>query len=349
MYCFSRKYGYIRLTKKWADRFYEHTSIMITHAIELEKIDLDAVEMAVSPQVLPKLQQMVSDCNTNPDEIRDMIRLEPALSAMVLKTANSAYFNPGHHIDSIDDGIMHLGFSDVYQICTMLAFSDVLAKSLPTYGLSAGQFWKRSVACALAMERLARKYGEDPAVAYTSGLLHGIGMVFIEKEIGKLPNISFKNHLPEDISLANEELELFGVNHAKVGASVMRGWGFSDEMVIPVMCQFDPAEAGKHERMACLMTFAKRMIGTIVNEECSGTSMPGPDPLLIALLHLTKEEYTKVIEKLRISYRKAEGLVGSSRPEERSSSKAPVARRRVVDNPRIAKDLGYGVRQIRES
>lgn len=321
---------------------------MINHAIELEEIDADAIEMAVSPQVLPKLQQMVSDCNTNPDEIRDMIRLEPAMSAMVLKTVNSAYFNPGYHIDSIDDGIMHLGFSDVYQICTMLAFTDVLAGDLPTYGVSAGGFWKRSVACALAMERLARKYGEDPAVAYTAGLLHGIGMVFMEKEIAKIPNVAFKNRLPEDIALAKEELQIFGVNHAKVGASVLKRWGFSDEVVVPVMCQFDPSDAGKHERMACLMSFAKRMISTIISEQ---GGVAGPDPLLIALLHLSKEEYTKVVEKLRISFRKAEGLVGAKSggapakngPDNRvTSQKNPVA-------PKLAKDLGYGARQVRPS
>ncbi|MCH6257349.1 HDOD domain-containing protein [Puniceicoccaceae bacterium K14] len=320
---------------------------MITHAIELENLDIDAVELAVSPQVLPKLQQMISDCNTNPDEIRDMIRLEPALSAMVLKTANSAYFNPGYHIDSIDDGIMHLGFSDVYQICTMLAFTDVLAKSLPTYGIGAGEFWARSVACALAMERLARKYGEDPAIAYTAGLLHGIGMIFIENEIGSIPNVGLKNQLPEDIAIAKEELQVFGVDHAKVGASVMHRWGFSDDIVVPVRCQFDPSEAGKHERMACLMSFAKRMIGTVINENGEGTSVPGPDPLLIALLHLSKEEYIRVAEKLRINFNKAKGLVGVIPEGDGKSGQA--TKEVVAKNPRLAKDLGYGSRQIREN
>lgn len=319
---------------------------MVPHPINIEEMQSELDGIAVSPQLLPKLQQMISDCNTNPDEIRDMIRMDPALSAMILKTANSAYFNPGYHIDSIDDAIMHLGFSDVYQIVTMLTFSDLLAEPLKSYGISSGEFWQRSVACAFAMERLARKYSEDAGVAYTVGLLHGIGMVFLEREIKNAPHIEFSSSINEDMALANEELEVFGINHAKVGAAMMREWGFSDEIVIPVLNQFEPSEAGKYERMACLVSFAKRMISTIVNDPTSSAATRGPDPLLIALLHLTKEEYLKVIEQLRTSFEKAVSLVNDKiarRPVE--GVEEGVVKQRV--KKAIASNMGYGEGSIR--
>lgn len=319
---------------------------MVTHPIQIEEIQPDIDGIAVAPQLLPKLQQMISDCNTNPDEIRDMIRMDPALSAMILKTANSAYFNHGYHIDSIDDAIMHLGFSDVYQIVTMLTFSDLLSEPLTFYNISAGEFWQRSVACGYAMEKLARKYGEDAGVAYTVGLLHGIGMVFLDREIKKVPHIEFKHSLPEDMALANEEMEVFGINHAKVGAAMMRDWGFPDEIVVPLLNQFEPSESGKHERMACLVSFAKRMVSTIINDPNCSAVARGPDPLLIALLHLTKEEYLKMVEQLRLSYEKAESLV--------SNKKAP-NRLDVLENGEvnkrvkkaIASNLVYGEGSIR--
>ena len=319
---------------------------MIPHPINLEDIKPELDGIAVSPQLLPKLQELISDCNTNPDDIRDLIRMDPALSAMILKTANSAYFNPGYHIDSIDDGIMHLGFSDVYQIVTMLAFSDLLAEPLVTYGISAGDFWRRSVACAFAMERLARKYSEDPGVAYTVGLLHGIGMIFLEREIKGAPNISFRSTLSEDMALAKEELEIFGINHAKVGAAMMREWGFSDEIVIPVLNQFEPSQAGKHERMACLVSFAKRMISTIINDPTSVSASPGPDPLLIALLHLSKDEYLKVVDQLRASFEKAESLV-TEKPVRRPVSDSTNTAVKDKLKRAIASNLGYGESAIR--
>lgn len=320
---------------------------MIFHPINLEDIQPELEGIAVAPQILPKLQEMVSDCNTNPDEIRDMIRMDPALSAMILKTANSVYFNPGYHIDSIDDGIMHLGFSDVYQIVTMLTFSDLLAEPLNTYGISAGDFWRRSVACAFAMERLARKYSEDPGVAYTVGLLHGVGMIFLEREIKNVPNVSFRSALPEDMALANEEMEVFGINHAKVGAAMLREWGFSDETVMPILNQFEPSQAGKYERMTCLISFAKRMISTIINDPASASTSPGPDPLLIALLHLSKEEYLKVVDQLRASFDKAESLVGDKAARRSVSSPENSAIKKDKIKKAIASNLGYGKSAIR--
>lgn len=319
---------------------------MVTHPIQIEEAQLDIDGIAVVPQLLPKLQQMISDCNTNPDEIRYMIRMDPALSAMILKTANSAYFNPGYHIDSIDDAIMHLGFSDVYQIVTMLTFSDLLSEPLTSYNISAGEFWQRSVACGYAMEKLARKYGEDAGVAYTVGLLHSIGMVFLDRELKKARHIEFKHSLPEDMALANEEMKVLGINHAKVGAAMMRGWGFSDEIVVPVLNQLEPSESGKHERMACLVSFAKRMVCTIVNDPNSSAAARGPDLLLIALLHSTKEEYLKVVEQLRVSFEKAESLVSDKKvPNHSEVPENGEVKKRV--KKAIASNLGYGEGSIR--
>ena len=134
----------------------------------------------------------------------------------------------------------------------------------------------------------------------------------------KVPHIEFKHSLPEDMALANEEMEVFGINHAKVGAAMMRDWGFPDEIVVPLLNQFEPSESGKHERMACLVSFAKRMVSTIVNDPSCSAVARGPDPLLIALLHLTKEEYLKVVEQLRLSYGKAESLVSNKKAPNRS-------------------------------
>jgi len=319
---------------------------MVTHPIQIEEVRSDLDGIAVAPQLLPRLQRMISDCNTNPDEIRDMIRMDPALSAMILKTANSAYFNPGYHIDSIDDAIMHLGFSDVYQIVTMLTFSDLLSEPLTSYNISAGEFWQISVACGYAMEKLARKYGEDVGVAYTVGLLHGIGMVFLDREVKKARHIEFKHSLAEDMALANEEMDVFGINHAKVGAAMMRDWGFSDEIVVPVLNQFEPSESGKHECMACLVSFAKRMVSTIINDPNSSSAAGGPDPLLIALLHLTKEEYLKMLEQLRVSYEKAESFVSGKKAPNRSDVPENGEVKKRVKKA-IATNLGYGEGSIR--
>jgi len=108
---------------------------------------------------------------------------------------------------------------------------------------------------------------------------------------------------------------------------------------MPVMCQFEPSEAGNYERMTCLISFAKRMIGTIINDSESDVALPGPDPLLIALLHLSKDEYQRVVEQLRESFEKARGLV-----EEEGALGTDL---RKGARKAMASNLGYGGRRIR--
>ena len=122
---------------------------------------------------------------------------------------------------------------------------------------------------------------------------------------------------------------------------MMREWGFSDEVVIPALNQFEPSEAGKHERMACLVSFAKRMISTIINDPASSSLALGPDPLLVALLHLTKDEYYKVVEQLRTSLEKAESLVCDKKPRRPvEATEEGVVKQRV--KKAIASNMGFG-------
>jgi hypothetical protein len=98
--------------------------------------------------------------------------------------------------------------------------------------------------------------------------------------------------------------------------------------------------------MACLVSFAKRMISTIINDPASSASARGPDPLLIALLHLTKDEYLKVVEQLRTSFEKAESLVYDKKPRRSvEATEEGVVKQRV--KKAIASNMGYGEGSIR--
>ena len=127
---------------------------------------------------------------------------------------------------------------------------------------------------------------------------------------------------------------------------MMREWGFSDEVVVPVLNQVEPSQAGKHERMTCLVSFAKRMISPSNNDPATTVAAPGSDPLLIALLHLSKEEYLKVVDQLRANFEKAESLVtgkAAHRPIEVSGSGVVKDKLKKA----IASNLGYGESAIR--
>ena len=62
--------------------------------LSLDFIDAQIKDLSAAPQILPKLQTLIRDCNTNPDDIFTLIKLDQTLTTRVIKTSNSAFFAP---------------------------------------------------------------------------------------------------------------------------------------------------------------------------------------------------------------------------------------------------------------
>jgi len=264
---------------------------MAISAITLNSVDEQIKLLGVAPQILPRLQQLLSDGNTNPDDIMDLIKLDTALASRVIRTSNSAYFSRGFEVTTIEDAVTYLGYDEVYRIMMILAFSRIMRGPLPSYGLEAEDLWRRSLACALAMEGLAKTSGYDRRKAYTIGLLHGIGMVFVEHELQKMPEYRVKK------GTAEEDVRLLGVNHAEIGAYVMRKWDFPEELVEPVRNQFTPLDCTSFGKQACLLSTARCIIRTVVERRPEDVAPPSPDPLVMTMIGLGEEDYEEVLEE----------------------------------------------------
>lgn len=264
---------------------------MALSAIILNSVDEQIKLLNVAPQIVPKLQLLLSDGNTNPDDILEMIRLDSAMAARVIKTSNAAYFNPGFRVSNIEDAVTYLGYDEVYRIITMLAFGRLMRSPLRCYGLEPGEVWRRGLACALSMDALSPLIESDRRNPYTIGLLHGIGMVFVDRQL-----TANKTQIPESIP-EEKEVRLMGVNHAEVGAYVLRQWNFPELVTEPVRCQFDPLYCLTQGKMACLLYIAKCMMAAILTPPAEGESIPEPDPLVMTMVNLDADEFHDITEE----------------------------------------------------
>lgn len=265
---------------------------MALSAIILNSIDEQIKLLDVAPQLVPQLQALLSDGNTNPDDILELIKLDTAMSARMIKTSNTAFFNPGFRISSIEDAVTYLGYDEVYRIISMLAFARLMRQPLRYYNIEAGDLWRRALACALAMEGLCPAVDAEKRVGYTIGLLHAIGCVFVDRQLA-----AHKTPLP-DTPLPEQEVRLLGVNHAEVGAHVMRLWNFPEELFEPVRCQFEPMYCLTHGKLAALLHTSRHMMESVLRPPPDGQSPPEPDPLVLTMINLHVDEYLDVLEEV---------------------------------------------------
>ena len=140
----------------------------------------EAWDLPTAPKVLPRLKELLCYGNTPMADIVALIRLDPGIAARLIKVSNSACHARVSRCRTVSDAVGRVGYDAIYELVANAVAAQVLDRPLAVYGMEAEELWRMSVACGLAAEFLTDITGEDRDVAYTLGLLHGIGMVAID-------------------------------------------------------------------------------------------------------------------------------------------------------------------------
>jgi len=244
---------------------------------QLRPSDLEAYahEMPVATAVLPRLQSLLLSPETSITDIVDLVMLDPGLAARVMQAAGSPHYGRAEPVRSLSEALHRLGAEEVYRVVAAFAMSKFLNRPLRAYGLNPAEYWRRSLTCALVMVDLAPASGLDARVAYTVGLLHALGMIFIDRHLRCVgaPGLSF-GRLPMS-AVPRQELMLTGMNHARAAAFVLRAWNFSEEIVEPIEHQLSPAGAHTHRAMAALLAEARDVATDLA------ASLPAPGTIAL--------------------------------------------------------------------
>ncbi len=235
-----------------------HTSTPSVDTL-LRPADLEAYarEMPIATAVLPRLQALLQAEETSISDIVDLVMIDPGLAVRVIQTAASPRFGCGLPSGSLSEALLRLGAEEVYRVTASFTLRRFLNRPLRSYCIGPTEYWRRSVACALAMVDLAPASGLDERQAYTVGLLHSMGMIFIDRHLRCVgaPHLRFGPMAPD--LLPKAEVMLTGMNHARAAAFVLRAWGFAEEIVEPIEHQLRPGGALRYRAMASLLAEAR--------------------------------------------------------------------------------------------
>lgn len=282
-----------------------------------------------APKVLPRLKRLLSNCNSSMSEIVTLIRLDPAISARVLQTANSAYYCKGVRCFTVDEAVNRVGYTQVYELVAYAVASQVLVRPLEAYGMEPDELWRMSVACALAAELLARHTGEEQDIAYTVGLLHCVGMLAIDEWIQhnhpgrRLVSQGFPRETCE------HERALLGFTQAETGASLLRHWDFPLAMSEPIRWQYFPRSTAGFQRLACLLHAAK-WVRSMALAAPDAFCPPAPDAWLLQPLHLSVPKLEQCAQEVRQQLTAINSLLDTN-PAEAEEIEFPGGTRQIID------------------
>jgi HD-like signal output (HDOD) protein len=210
----------------------------------IDEICLKAQQIPASPSILPTLLRLLDDKDAALSDLDAVIRQDTALTAAVLRMANSVALGAQVRFENLDDAILRLGFLSIHKLVVTVAGGRWSSIDLSGYSWEPGDFCRHSLAVAIASRRLAEALGScDPELAYTAGLMH---------EAGKLA-LAFA--YPEGIEAARSkrqelscdwleaERQVLGFTHAEISRELLQGWNFPQSLLEVVSFYPAPQQA----------------------------------------------------------------------------------------------------------
>ena len=173
------------------------------------------------PKCAGSLSAKLLDDNVSVKEVTESVQEEPALAAAILKTVNSAYYGLTEKVSSLHHAILYLGFNNVYQIILENSIKNIMPQDEEYEKIRLYSYMISLIAGEIASHCQKSK----PLVNTTVGILHDVGKIVILLLKRKYPNIKELIHMIDD---------------SKVGACLLRNWGFPENIIKIIECQYDP-------------------------------------------------------------------------------------------------------------
>lgn len=240
------------------------------------------------PLVFNKLQEALSDPDLSFKEFDAIISADPALTARLLKVANSSFYALDAKVETISHALGIVGVKPLVE----MALSTVMVQKLKGISpevLDIQAFWKHNVACGLAARTIAQNLGRTNLEAfYTAGMLHDIGSLIIYQSSPKKAREILTRCRSEGLPQSEVEEEVFGFSHARVGALIFKEWGLAPSLVESVLYHHYPSKAENFPLETAVLHVADFLVYQMKYNHGEGFAIHPLDTSAVKLTGVTK-------------------------------------------------------------
>ena len=188
----------------------------------ISAIEKDQLVLPTLPEVALQVREAAADEDIDIQKLSKVITNDAALTARIIKVANSPLLRANRAIEDLKMAVGRLGIDYTANLATGLAMEQMFQATSDIIDEKMRDVWTRSTEVAGISHVLTRHYSKlKPDQATLAGLVHKIGVLPI------LTYAEDNRKLLKDVPMLDK---LIDMAHPAIGRKILEAWDFPDAL-----------------------------------------------------------------------------------------------------------------------
>ncbi|WP_455198155.1 HDOD domain-containing protein [Kaarinaea lacus] len=265
--------------------------------MDLNELVQNVEELVSLPAACARLTEMVDDPSCSAQDMGRVINQDVALTARLLRIANSPMYGLSTKVDTVTRAVTVLGMKQVRDL--VLASAAIRAfDGIPNTLVSMHSFWEHSIFCALCARNIAMECLRDQREAvFVAGLLHDMGKLVLYNQLPELSRrtLESSNNGKQSRESQTAEREIIGFSHADVGGELAKRWSLPLNLQECIAYHHEPDKAEHHHTEVAIIHMANSLAILAARKSENPDKAPAINDMAWKLTGLDKEMIPVII------------------------------------------------------
>ena len=235
--------------------------------LQIKQLIESELNLPSPPAIAVKILNAVQKDDAALTEIGEIISADPALTAKMLKVANSEIFSCSSEIKNINRAMSVLGTNIIknialsFVIAAELNHNDSEEESHFDFDL----YWKHAITAAVSADLVAKTAQFKNDDVFVTALLQDIGMLVISMSKGEEYTKLVMEAQSSATPLIDLEEEKYGYDHQQVGYALLINWNIPDSIAEPILYHHQPENASERCHKTTEIIYLSNQLADIYN------------------------------------------------------------------------------------
>lgn len=215
--------------------------------------------LPVLPQIVSQVLKLADDPDASPKEMERIIERDPAVTAKILRVANSSYYGL-NQVPSIGRAISMLGMNTIRSLVVGVAYQQIISGRAIASNFNKLEFWRHSLAVGTGARIISKlKMPMKSEEMYVAGMMHDVGLLAMDRFHPLELDKAIQYAVSEEMPLHQSEQLNFGFDHAQLGAMLADKWGLSPIVVDAVRYHHDHEMDDQNQSTTVIIVLANKL------------------------------------------------------------------------------------------